>query len=635
MRTAREINRGRFTRAANVVMACVCACACLGRAQASEPTVEAQLAAPQVFEGESVGYEVRVSDAQDTVLPDLSDIKKNFDVAEAGRYQSTQSIFDGHKLTTTATTSFRYQLTPKHSGNVTVPAPFITVNGIKISGKPLPLRVIADEQQDIVIVKIETSRQRVAPYQPFDVTLRIHVKPLQLDDRDPVFLISGMQNPRVLFNWITPPSGLNAKTTFVEWLDPLLAHNGRGFVFEVNNQTFAFSLYKEREKRKGLDGKEYNYFVYELKRTFFTTRAGKFEFGPATVKGEFVDGVNQAHHEYSHRPLVAVASSVSVESVLPEPRPSDFNGCYGNYRLRASSNVTDLRVGDPLTLKLDFERTANAGLLEEVTAPDLAANKELAADFTIVDKSPPGQAKGDVKSFSYVLRPKKSGVSIPPVSVSVFNTDNEKFEPMTSNAVALNVTDAPQLRPDELISGAPLNSGHHITGHEKGVFQNIAETSEIGIPALNPNSYWIAIAGMWIAYAAGSLLITLHRRRAGDAVLQNRLRARAEAAAQLESARAAMAGGDHKRAAEAVQHALTGLIGYSCGVSPAGMTAHDAAKVLEKTGASSATRMEIVRVLESIEASKYGSVEGMQAAALVESAQKLVLQLQKELSAKS
>lgn len=618
-----------------VILACVCAAALAARAWAAgAPGVEVQIGASQIFEGESVAYEVHVKNVKDGAQPDLSAFNADFNVAETGHYPVSQNftiIVNGQDMSPggSSTMVYGYQLTPKRSGTLTIPAPFVTINGNRISGKPLTLRVIADEQQDIVIVKIETSRQRVAPYQPFDVNLKILVKPLQLDDRDPVAF-----QPRLLFNWITPPPGLNANTNFVEWLDPLLARNNRGFVFEVNNQTFAFNLYKGREKRKGLDGKEYNYFVYELKRTLFATRAGKFEFGPATVKGEFVDGVNQAQHEYTHRPLVAVASAVTVESILPEPRPADFNGCYGNYRLRASSSVTDLRVGDPLTLKLDFERTANAGLLEEVTAPDLAANKELAADFTIVDKAPPGQAKGDVKSFSYVLRPKKSGVSIPPVSVSVYNTDSEKFETLASNAVALNVADAPQLRPDELISGAPLNSGHKITGHEKGVFQNIAETSAIGVAALNPNAYWIAILAMWIVYAVGSLVLTLQRRRAGDAILQNRLRARAEAASQLESAHAALANRDPQRAAEAVQHALTGLIGYSCGISPAGMTAQDAAKALETTGASSDARLETVRVLEQIEASKYGSVEGMRAAALVESAEKLIARLQKEMDVK-
>jgi len=628
VKTAREAICRRDACATRLVLACVCAAA-LPRALAGEPSVQAELAAKQVFEGESVGYEVRVSDMKEAAVPDLTDIKKDFEVATAGRYESSQNFFDGRKWTSSVSTSFRYQLTPKHSGSVTVPAPFIMLDGKKISGQPLPLRVIADEQQDIVLVKIETSRQRVAPYQPFDVILKILVKPLQLDDRDPVQF-----QPRLQFNWINPPAGVNAKTTFVEWLDPLLSRNNTGFVFEVNNQSFAFNLYKGREQRKGLDGKNYNYFVYELKRTFFATRAGKFEFGPATIKGQFVDGVDMAKRQYSNRALVAVASAVSVEAVLPEPRPADFNGCYGRYHLRASANATDLRVGDPLTLKLDFERTANAGLLEEVTAPDLSANKELAADFTIVDKAPPGQAKGDVKTFAYVLRPKKAGVSIPPITVSAYNTDSEKFEPLVSNAVALNVTDAPQLRPDELISGAPINSGHRITGREKGVFQNIAEPSEISVSALHPNEYWLAIAGMWIAYAAGALAITLHRRRAGDAVLQNRLRARAEAAAQLSAARAAMARGDHNGAAEAVAHALTALIGNWRGISPAGMTAQDAAKVLEKSGASNDTRNETVRVLEAIEASKYGSVEGMQAAAMVESAEKLVARLQREMGGK-
>jgi hypothetical protein len=602
------------------------------------PSVEARINAAEIFEGESVAYDVAVKNVKNETPPDLSEFNAAFDVASKGQFRESGTftvIVNGRDISPGGGSDaiiYQYELTPKHTGNLTIPAPFITIDGKKIAGRSLPLRVVTAEKQDLVIVKVDAGRQRVVPYQPFELTFKVMVKPLPLDDRDPVALL---EQPRIQINWIELPPGISSQKSLQEWLNPLVVSPfGRGFHMQVERQFYAFNLYKGREVRKGLDGKDYNYFVYELKRTLFATRAGTFQFGPATVKGSFVDGVDQRARRYTTRALVATASAITIASVLPEPRPANFNGCYGSYTLRASVNATDLRVGDPLTLKLDFERSSSAGMLEEVTAPDLTVIKDLTDDFTVVDKSPPGQTKGNVKSYSYVMRPKKPGVSIPPIKVAVFNTDSEKFEESAFNAVALNVTDAPQLRPDELISGAPLNSSRKISGRDKGVFQNISESSEIGIAALNPNAYWTILAALWVAYGIGALALTVHRRRAGDALLQNRIRARAEAAGQMESARGALKNGDASGAALAVQRAITGLIGYWNGAPPAGMTAADAESFLARSGASSESRTETARILESIEATKYGSVAGMQADSLVQAADKLIPKLQREMESR-
>ncbi len=395
-----------------------------------------------------------------------------------------------------------------------------------------------------------------------------------------------------------------------------------------------FELEHGAGETEGLDGNEINYHVYELKRNFVPQQYGTFEFGPVSIKGEFVDGVNMAQRRYTTHVLVANASARSVTVAPPEQHPANFNGCYGKYAFRASVNAKDLRVGDPVTLKLEFERSANAGLLENVAAPDLSANAKLTADFTIVDKSPPGQTKDNTKSYSFVVRPKKTGVSIPPVTVSIFDFDTEKFVELASEPIALNVTEAPQLRADEVVSGAPLSAGRAIGGSEKGVFQNVVNPAEISRTVPNSTAYMLAVVGLWLAYGLGFGALAFHRKRAGDEVLQRRLRARAEASAQLDAARAALKTNNASGAALGVHRALTGLIGTWNGVSPAGMTSADAAAALEKYGVSAESRLETVRLLDSIEAAKYGSMAGMQAAALVESASKLIPKIQSEMESK-
>lgn len=598
---------------------------------AGAPSVEARLGAAQIYEGESVAYEVHVTNGKEGVKPDLSDLKADFDIAENG--QSTYSssftfIVNGQNMSPDSgtTIAYRYQLTPKRIGNLSIPPPFILQDGKKIFGRSFAMQVIAVEKQDMVLMEIQPSKPRVIPRQPFEVSLKIWVKPLPSGSQDPLM---PLDPPRLHINWMDAPEGLKARDETIEWLRKNLSQSPRGIFISYKEQTGVLGLATGREKRLGLDGKEVDYFTYELTRTFIAQRAGTFEFGPATLKGVFASGIR--NNQYTGQPVFAVAPAKRIEVVQPKAAPANFNGCFGHYDLRATANAKELRVGDPLQLKLEFERSSTAGLLEDVTAPDLTANAKLTADFTVVDKAPPGQTSGNIKSYSYTLRPKKAGVSIPPIPVTVFDMQSEKYDELAFNSIPLNVSDAPQLRADEVVSGVPVGAGRSIGGHEKGVFQNIADPVEIGKPALNPTLYMAAVIGLWIFYALGFTALFIHRKRAGDSALQRRMRAQAEAASQLGAANAALKADDGTGAALAIHRALTGLIGLWNGVPPEGMTPHDASTVLQKAGASSGSRDETVRLLDSIEAAKYGSMPGLQAAALVQAAEKLIPILQKEM----
>ncbi len=369
--------------------------------------------------------------------PDLSALRRDFDVVSNGdesHNQSSTFIINGR---VTQQNSFghayRFRLTPKRTGKLVIPAPSATIDGKTVSGRALTLNVIAPEAQDLVIPEIKTDREKVYPTQPFEVTLRVLVRPLPDDpDRDPLGPLR-RRPPHLDVNWVDLPAGLTGDDK-ARWLEKLLAENGSGFTlndvttrsgsFFEGPRLAVFNLYQGRESRKGLDGRPVNYFVYELKRKLTAEKAGTYALGPAIVKGSFVEGMEGS--SYTGRRLVAVAPAVSVEvREVPAPRPATFCGGIGNYRLAASASPTALRVGDPLTLTLDIERGQASGSLDLISAPDLAANPQIAADFEILDKNPTGRSEGEVKRFEYALRPKRAGVGIPSLAVTVFNPDTE------------------------------------------------------------------------------------------------------------------------------------------------------------------------------------------------------------------
>ena len=358
----------------------------------------------------------------------------------------------------------------------------------------------AAEEQDLVIPEVKTDRTKVYPTQPFEVTLRVLMRPLPDDpDRDPVTPLR-RNPPHINVNWVDLPAGLSGDEKG-QWLQKLLSDNGGGFT--INDVTMrsgsffegprpaVFGLPHRREHRKGRDGKDVNYFVYELKRRLIPEKAGTYQLGPGVVRGSFVDGMDSGRY-LAHR-LVAIGAAVPVEvREVPTPRPATFCGGIGTYRVSASASPAALRVGDPLTLRLDIERGSGSGSLDLISAPNLEANSELSADFEIVDKNPTGRTEGDVKRFEYALRPKRAGVAVPPLSVTVFNPDTEEFSDIATEGVALTVTEASHLSAGDLVGSLAGGGKDEIKVQAQGIFQNVTDPTELNDQRVNV----VALGGM-------------------------------------------------------------------------------------------------------------------------------------------
>ncbi|HYG74535.1 MAG TPA: BatD family protein [Planctomycetota bacterium] len=627
---------GRYsTIFAAACLALYAACAVAGES----PELQLQLNSTDIYIGESVDLYVTEKNVKTPVVPDLTALSADFDyrlLTEQPRSQVSTTIING-RMSQNSSYTYIFRLTPKRPGTLEIPSLKVEADGTKLIGNALQMRVQAAERQDLVIAEVLVSRTRVFPTQPFDVTLKVLVKPLPVEaTRDPLAPLQ-RQNPAIEVNWVDVPDGLSSDDTR-SWLQKYITETGVGFT--VNGLTVhgfleqhyaVFSLQTGRERRTGLDGTQIDYFVYELKRTFKPERPGKYTFGPAAVKGHFVDALSG--RRFSTKRLVVSADPKTVEvAEVPSPRPATFCGGIGAYDLTASATPTNLRVGDPLTLNLEIKRKPGSGSLDLVKAPDLSANAALAADFDIVDKAPTGESKGDAKKFSYALRPRRAGATLPAIAVTFFDPDTEKFTDASTAPIALTVTQAAQLRPGELVGALPTNNSQEIKSRQEGIFQNITDFRELQNQQVN-TVLAIAIAmGSWAAFALMSLLVTNYRRKSSDAVWQRRQRARRGAEEHLAKARSA-ASGSKSDALRAIRAALVELIADMLNVPAAGMTAHEARQLLKARGVSAERCDETVRLLETIEAAEYGSADAENISALIENAAGLIPKLHRELEA--
>lgn len=608
-----------------------------------EPEIAVEVEPSEIYIGETADYVVEIRNVRSPTPPDLSALRRDFDIVAAGdesRNQSSTFIINGR---ITQQNSFghayRYRLTPKRTGGLVIPAPSATIDGKRYSGRALALKVIAPEPQDLVIPEIKTDREKVYPTQPFDVTLRVLVRPLPDDpDRDPLLPLR-RSPPHLEVNWVDPPAGLTGEDK-TRWLERLLAQNGSGFTLNDittrSNSFFegprpaVFSLYQERETRKGLDGRPVNYFVYELKRKLTAQKAGTYSLGPAVVKGSFVDAIEG--NNYTGRRLVAVAPRVPVEvRDVPSPRPATYCGGIGSYQVAASASPTSLRVGDPLTLTLEFERGQGSGSLDLISAPDLAANAQVAADFEVLDKNPTGRTAGEAKRFEYALRPKRPGVGVPALSVAVFNPDTEKFTEIATKPVALAVTAASQLGAGELVGSVTGSGTPEIKSREQGIYQNVTDPSELSDQHVNITALSEVMVGLWLAAGCLIAVVSVHRKKSGDVAWQRKRRARRAAQRKLADARAVLAEGRSTDAVRAIRSALLGLVADMRSMVAEGLTAGEAESVLGQTAIPAGELAELRRLLQEIEAAEYGAGSGSEARAMIDEAERLIPSLARHL----
>jgi hypothetical protein len=603
---------------------------------ADEPEIAVEASASEIFVGESVDYVVEIRNVKNPSSPDLSALRQDFDIVSAGdesHNQSSTFIFNG-KVTqqTSFGHAFRFRLTPKRAGKLVIPGPSATIDGKTVSGRALALNVVASETQDLVVLEIKTDREKVYPTQPFEVTLRVLVRPLPDEpDRDPLVPLR-RQPPHIDVNWVELPSGLTGDDK-ARWLEKLLAENGSGFTlndvttrsgsFFEGPRLAVFNLYQGRDSRKGLDGNPVNYFVYELKRKLTAEKAGTYTFGPAIVKGMFVTGMEGS--KYTGRRLVAVAAAVPMEvREVPVPRPATFCGGIGEYRVAASASPTSLRVGDPLTLTLGIQRGPASGSLDLISAPDLTANSQVAADFEVLDKNPTGRREGDVKRFEYALRPKRAGVGIPPLAVTLFNPDTEKFSEIATKPIELAVSAASRLGAGDLVGSLPGSGTQEIKSRAQGIFQNVTDPSQLNDERVSVVALAELAAGLWCGLGCLAVIVTTHRRKSGDVVWRRKRHARRAAQVKLDEARKFVAAGRSVDALRAIRSALVGLIADMRNIVADGLTASEADATIARTAVPAGERAKVLELLESIESAEYGSGVASEAPVMIEKAAELI-----------
>ena len=425
--------------------------------------VRVTLSDSTIYLGDSVQLELRVQGIRDLEPPEIT--HPNIDISRAQGQSFSNSSLTIIQGKTTRLEEFgyvaRYELRPRVAGTLTIPEIVITHEGYTYTSEPLILVVQEPAAQDRLLVEVTTDKPSYVLGEIVTVTLDISIRALTLNgsplDIDPFF---PKQPPHVHIPWFDQLGDWKTSdvATFAE---PFLRQQKSGF--HINDYTkqgnllgdtrLTFTLPRQTTQRTRPDG-TFTYYTYRLQKTFRPIRAGSQTIPAVLVKAALPTQIDAKGRAQQVEQVFAGSQPlpVTIHPVPSTDRPLSFSGGVGRFRFDVSATPTSLKVGDPLTLTLTVHGEKES-LLETVRPPRLQDQPAIAQDFKISSDPPTVTTATDTKTFTYILRPRHERVrAVPPIVMAYYEPVNGRFQEQHSQAIALQVTGTPTLKPSAIVT---------------------------------------------------------------------------------------------------------------------------------------------------------------------------------------
>ncbi|MFC1808121.1 BatD family protein [Candidatus Omnitrophota bacterium] len=386
-------------------------------AYADDINFEVMVDRSSVSLGSAIQLSLTFHGVQDISAVDLPKID-GFDARYLGP-STRMSIVNGK---TTRSITHLYTLIPLKEGKLYIPSLSIDYRGKTYASEPIKIEVGS-----------QASRQSQSPATTHQGVLE------GLDDK--VFLIMQTGKKKAYINEIIP-------VTIKIYINKLAIRDIQYPQFD--HQGFVVDKFAEPKQYQEVLG-GVSYYVIEFKTNIFGIQAGELKLGPAQVNCNLVAQKNASRRRassndffrdnifddffgrYTSHPIQLKSIDIPI-NILPLPeagKPESFNGTVGNYRFYLEAEPRDVKVGDPITLKMNIRGDGN---LKTVNSPTL----NLGDSFKIYE--PEVKQDKSSKSFEQVIIPTKDTItSIPKISFSFFDTVSGTYKTISKGPISIKV----------------------------------------------------------------------------------------------------------------------------------------------------------------------------------------------------
>jgi len=204
----------------------------------------------------------------------------------------------------------------------------------------------------------------------------------------------------------------------------------------------------QRTRRVTVEGAPYQ--VTELVYGLFPTQTGQLEIGSGVVTCTVRETNRRSRDPFSifgmfdDREVELRSRPITIQvRPLPEPKPSDFTGGVGSFRMKASVDRDAVAQGEPVTLSVRIEGTGNVPSVGMPPLPDLTPQFRAFAPSAPAyePKRYDDDKLGGWSDFSIVLVPETTGrLVVPPIQASVFRPSSGRYEQLSTDSLFVQVT---------------------------------------------------------------------------------------------------------------------------------------------------------------------------------------------------
>ena len=579
--------------------------------------VSAELNTSEIFDGQSARVTVRVQGLGEAAPKAVA--LEDFEIESVGKRGSQTLIVNGRKWTAI---EYQFVLTPTRTGRLTVPPFVVEHDGKTYTSKTLTLNVKTADEQDTIRLSQTATRQTLYPAQTVEVSLVVQVKSLDnAPQRNPLEVNAMMRRvrpPHLTIPWLSDddlPAGLVPQREWESILVPL--GNDQQVGFRINNIPAQRSLFLDLVDRAYLptpervtgmtaEGQSTMYWQFDFRRRLNATLPGTYTLAPCVAKGEFAKTLRSNPGLHS---VFAKSNALEI-TVLPVPedgRPENYLNVSGSIT-EFASEVTPRKanVGDPLTLTI---RLRGSGTIDEATPPELNEVPLMSGNFRILE--PTSEMINGDRVFTYSIRPLSSQIKeVPAIEASYFDAIKEKYVPISTVPVPLEVGESKRLNANQIVAAPPdptIGTENDIELSESGLFGNATDIESFRNDRIEPVRWFVGWGGTLGAYALAWGLMTRRKHVESDPLRASRRNAPASAKAHLATAKDALAQNDIHRATNAIRSAFVGLIEDVTGQPTAGMTPRELRVELSELKLSEKLGIQAGELLEECDAGRYGA----------------------------
>src|SRR3989339_38775 len=307
---------------------------------------------------------------------------------------------------------------------------------------------------------------------------------------------------------------------------------------------------KRTQSQQIIEGVRYD--VVEHSVFLYPTRTGTLELGPVKLDcnllvksnqqtkrrsfgsffdDEFFDGIFDSYR----RVPITVESGKGVINVLELPqegKPADFSGGVGSYDFNVQVSPTDVKEGDPITLKMNVSGQGN---INSVNFPKIKETNELKLYEPQIS-----QNNGD-KILEQVLIPRsKTLKEIPPISFSYFDSGSGEYKTIVRGPFPIKVQESEGDVGLRIVGGdskRDLNFEEELGSDIVFIKTEIGDIKPVGTKDYKKPSFYIIIACLLILWIFGYVYFLKNERLQTDVVYAKRKHAPKYAKKQILKAK--------------------------------------------------------------------------------------------------